>query len=106
MQTTLFGIPIAKTKLEAEFEKFHSENPRVYELFRQFALEAICKRHVHYSADAIMHRVRWETSISTTDNEFKINNNHVAFYARMFMDENPEHDGFFETRHRKTEGQN
>lgn len=84
-----------------EFDKFHNENPRVYQLFERFTLEAISRGHGHYSADAIMHRVRWETSISTTDPEFKINNNHVAFYARMFMDNNPERVGFFETRQRK-----
>jgi hypothetical protein len=100
MPNTLFDIEI-KPRLEAEFDKFHSENPQVYELFKRFTFEAIKKGHSCYSADAILHRVRWETSIMTTDQEFKINNNHVAFYARLFMDDNPEYAGFFETRHRK-----
>lgn len=94
MPATLFDKP----KHELDFESFHSMNPKVYELFKRFTFEAIAKKHRHYSADAIMHRVRWETSVQTAGGDFKINNNHVAFYARLFMSDFPEYQGFFETR--------
>ena len=43
-------------------------------------------------------RIRWETAIQTSDPHLKINNNHRAYYARLWMKRNPEHKGFFRTR--------
>lgn len=83
---------------QTQFEKFHENNPAIYEMFWRFAHEVIDRGYKKYSADAIMHRVRWETNIVTDSNQFKINNNHVAFYARLFMKDNPAHAAFFETR--------
>lgn len=92
-------IPLFQpSKLEQGFSDFHTENPQVYELFKRFTFEVIRRGHQHYSADAVIHRIRWETGIKTTGDERKINNNHVARYARMFMEEHPEYRGFFRTR--------
>ncbi len=88
----------SRDNLAEAFEDFHLKNPRVFELFRHFANQAYAAGHKHYSADAIMHRVRWETSIETTGRAFKINNNHVAYYARRLMETSPMHKGFFRTR--------
>ena len=85
---------------EERFGLFHKNNPRVYELFKQFTFEVINKGFRKWSADAVMHRVRWEASVITDDPQFKINNNYVAFYARLFMAEYPQYQGFFETRKR------
>jgi len=87
-----------KTELFQNFRKFHLDNPKVYELFKKFAFEVIRKGHKNFSADAIMHRVRWETNIETTDQEFKICNDHIAYYSRLFMAEYPQCDGFFRTK--------
>ncbi len=88
----------ATSKLEQRFWTFFSANPNVYKLFKQFAFQAINFGHDHLSADLIMHKVRWETSVKTSEPDFKINNNHVAYYARKFMDDFPQHEGFFRTR--------
>ena len=89
------------------FLTYHAENPKIYALFKRFTFEVIDLGHDHYSADAIMHRVRWETAVTAQpqpgqrvdpDEPFKINNNYVAHYARMFMSEFPRYDGFFRTR--------
>lgn len=48
-----------------------------------------------------MEVVRWDIHIQTVSHDFKINNNHVPFYARMFMQAYPEHAGFFHTRSRE-----
>lgn len=81
-----------------DFEKFHAENPSVYELFKRFAFQVIRRGFQHYSADAIVHRIRWETGVVTQGDDFKINNNWVSAYARMFEREYPEHQGFFRKR--------
>ena len=92
------------TKLEAEFKKFHADNPKVYELFKQFALQAIAAGRKKLSVSLIIERIRWECVIATTSNdEFKINNNHRAYYARKFMQDFPKHAGLFSTRVTKGE---
>lgn len=77
---------------------FHEENPAVWDLFQAFTFEAINAGHKHYSAMAIIQRIRWHTGVETKGSRFKINNNHVAYYARMFHVAYPEHDGFFRLR--------
>ena len=53
------------------------------------------------SADALLHRIRWEVAVNTTGDDFKINNDFAALYARKFREQYPEHAGFFETRERR-----
>ena len=74
-------------------------DPKAWTLFQKFTLELIARGFEHYSADAVMHRVRWETAISTgITGGFKVNNDLTAFYARVFHMMNPAHHGFFRTR--------
>lgn len=89
-------------QLYGEVRRFHQEHPEVWRLFERFTLERIRLGFKHYSADAIMHRVRWETSAGSKGDAPAINNNYVAFYARRFMNIHPEHDGFFKTRVQKS----
>jgi len=88
----------SKLELFKRFRKFHEDNPKVYELFTKFTFHVIKKGHNNFSADAIAHRIRWETTIETTDEEFKICNDHIAYYSRLFMAQFPEQDGFFRTK--------
>lgn len=84
---------------EQRFALFDAANPRVYELFERFALEKASTR-THYSADAIMHRVRWECdAVDAEDGSgFRVNNNFVTHYARKFEQAHPECVGFFRFR--------
>jgi hypothetical protein len=91
-----------RTALEERFEKYHAENPQVYELFKKFTLYAINCGRKHFSADVVAHRIRWETSITTVDADgLKINNDYVSGYARMFEKEFPQYAGFFRRRKSK-----
>lgn len=83
--------------LAKEANRFHQAHPEVWRYFEQFTFDRINQGFQHYSADAIMHRVRWETSAGSKT-QFKISNNHVAYYARAFMRRYPQHNGFFRTR--------
>lgn len=85
---------------KARFSAFHAEHPEVYDLFVHFTYSRIYAGFDHYSAYAIMNRVRWETDAGDNEFEdgFKINNNHIPFYARMFADHHPEHGDFFRMR--------
>jgi len=86
-----------KFDLFKSFSHFHEDNPGVFNLFKKFTFQIIARGHKHFSADAIVHRIRWESSIETTDKDFKISNNHVMFYGRLFMSMYPEHKELFRT---------
>ena len=80
------------------FEKFDSENPKVYELFEKFAFDAIKAGRKHFGVAMIAERLRWYSSVETSGDKFKINNNYKAFYARKFEKKNPQYKGFFRNR--------
>jgi hypothetical protein len=76
---------------------YHKENPDVYKLFKRFTFDAIARGHDNYSSKAVFERIRWHTEIETSG-EFKMSNNYTPYYARLFMWEFPEHQGFFRTQ--------
>ncbi len=86
-QTSLFEI----SKME-KFNIFHRENPQVYEYFVTFAMTLINRGYKRISGRLIIERVRYETMTETVSNDgFKINNDHIAHYARLFIRQYPEH---------------
>jgi len=86
-------------EMNDQVKAFHKQHPRVWELFCEFTNELIRRGFKHYSAKGVFERIRWETAeADSARNEFKLNNNYSAFYARAFMRCNPEHEGFFRTR--------
>lgn len=85
--------------LKNKWREYHNANPEVYDLFVKFTFNVIRRGYTNYSANAIFERIRWHTDIETKDNSgFKISNNHRAYYARHFMNCNPEYEGFFRTK--------
>ena len=83
----------------------HELDPIAWSLFQKFAFELIERGFKHYSADAVLHRVRWETAESTMDDSgFKCNNDLTPLYARTFHNVHPEHNGFFRTRESRFDG--
>jgi len=101
-----YDIRWPETRLEElglEFARYHAANPQVWRLFVRFTTDLIRRGFEHYSADAVLHRIRWHTDVETrSPEEFKINNNYTAEYARMFHQLYPEHAGFFRTRRRRS----
>lgn len=88
--------------LTDKFNQYHRDNPQVYELFKRFTFMAIKRGHNRLSAWMIANRIRWETSIETFSvDEYKISNDYIALYARMFMHDHPQYDGFFKTKEMK-----
>ena len=78
--------------------RFHQENPQIYRLVEHFANEVIARGYKHYSINSIFERIRWHSQVETRDLDFKLSNSHRPYYARHFMNQNPQHDGFFRTR--------
>ena len=85
-------------KLKLKWWSWSKKNPKVGELFDKFTLEAINKGHKNLSAWLIINRVRWETSVVTYGDPFKISNDYIAMYARYFMHRYPQYEGIFKTK--------
>jgi hypothetical protein len=77
-----------------EWWAWHKANPHVWELFERFAWEAVHNGQ-KLSHWLIANRIRWETYIVTTGEEFKFPNEHIAFYARLWRALYPEHKDLF-----------
>lgn len=91
-----------RSPLEERFAAWLELNLHIWKLFERFTFEAIRAGHAHYSADAIVHRIRWHTSVETQGDEFKVNNDYVAGLARLWAEAHPKHAAFFRTRERKS----
>ncbi len=95
-QTELFTQK--ETKLQLAFDKFHAENPHVYEWLLEKARIAKSRGKKHYSMRFLLGFFRWHTEMETNDPMFKINDHHSPYYSRLIMAEHPEFEGFFQMR--------
>lgn len=73
-------------------------NKPVAKAFIKKAREAKARGFEHWSARAILHVLRWETCITDSDENYKVNNNSTAGLARLSMDMCDDLSGFFRTR--------
>ena len=78
--------------------EWHKANPHVWKYFERFALEAISNGHNKISHWLIINRIRWEVTIVTTGSDFKISNDYIAFYARLWQAKYPQYKGLFNTK--------
>jgi hypothetical protein len=80
------------------FAAYHQHNPSVLEDFADFARQMRSAGKQKYAAIAIISQIRWQHDLETTGDEFKINNDYAALYARMLMAIDPSFTGFFDLR--------
>lgn len=97
LDLTFRRFPDVAEHVEAAFNTYHANNPRVYDLFRDYCHRVRRSGRTHYGAKAIMERIRWELEIERGD-DFKVNNNYASCYARLLAMNEPEFSSFFETR--------
>lgn len=82
---------------QAKFERYHAENPDIWNQFKEATFALIKVGRQHFSADAILHSIRFNTALRG-GTDFKLNNNYSSMYSRMFTSNFPEHRDFFEQR--------
>lgn len=92
-----------QSKLEASFWEFHLANPEVYSTLVRLAESARRCGVRKIGIGALFERLRWEMALQTDGGEFKLNNNHRAFYARMLMENEPQLAGLFALRKQKVQ---
>lgn len=94
--TSTVAVRPQETALDIKFKQYHRANPRVFGLFLRFTLKAKSRGYKHYSAKAVMERIRWHMEIDTQDGDgFKINNSYVSRYVRLLEKLFPEYEGFY-----------
>jgi len=69
-------------------------------MFEQFARAAKSRGSRNYfGARMIGERIRWYTTVETDSaDDYKVNDHHWPYYARLLMLKYPEFDGFFQRR--------
>jgi len=87
-----------------EWRVYHEKNPHVYELVCSFAREAIDSGEDEWGIQGIWELIRWKVRIGTGDKNFKMPNNHCAWYARLWLLRHPEYPKFFRTCSLRSEG--
>lgn len=95
------SAPSRADEIEARARRFVASRPEAWRLFVRFTFELLRSGRDHHSSDAVLHRIRWYTAIElASGEEFKVNNDFSAVFARWFHGAYPEHDGFYRTRER------
>ena len=96
-------LPITIRKKESiteKFYRFHSRNPHVYNLIVELAYR-MKRSGVHkFGLKGIFEYLRWQYSMQTQGDRYKLNNVFTALYARRIMACEPGLKDFFETRKR------
>ena len=99
-QLELFGAAAPLPPRFASFVEFHRDNPTVWTMFQRFAQEALSAGR-KIGARAIGERIRWEVTIKTTGEEFKVNDHFWPYYARLLMLTDDRFDGFFTVKDKR-----
>jgi hypothetical protein len=87
--------------IEEQFRRFHEANPHVARILAQMALDLKRRGREHFGMKALFEALRYYSALQTEGDEWKLNNNHTSFYARLLMDRHPELEDFFEIRERR-----
>lgn len=74
-------------------------------LFEKLALEVAERGWKRYSADAVLHRLRWHEHIEKGNRDFLVNDHWSSVLSRWFLDRHPELKAakFFELRQTRSE---
>ena len=82
-----------------DFERYDQDHPQVWRSFENFTMDAIRKGFGNYGARSIFELIRWHTGVNAEfPDGYKVNNTFTPHYARKFMQQHPEHDGYFRIR--------
>ncbi len=74
----------------------------VCDTFIRLALQAKAAHLRTYSADAVLHSLRWHFRVEKSNRQFKCDNNWSSILSRWAMAHEPELAGFFRTRNKST----
>jgi len=108
MQYPFWPFPLdparPRNKIEVRFWAIHLVNPRIYKRIDDQCWSMLAQGRIRYGVDAFFNTIRWDSGLSMNgEDEFKMNDHYRPYYARLWLQNNPEHWGFFELRRVKGE---
>jgi len=89
---------MGESEIGKRWLQWHRANPEFYALFERFCFEAIERGKTRLSGWLVANRIRWETSVVTQGDDFKINNDFVALFTRLFAVRHPQYQWFFKLK--------
>lgn len=89
-------------ELGQEFVAWLGENLHIWDAFVAQAKQIHAKGFKHYSARTIIHVLRHHSALHEHGGEWKINNNHSPYLARLFDLRYPQFAGMWEFRKTKS----
>jgi hypothetical protein len=92
-----------RNKIEVRFWEIHVRNPKIYERIDAQCFAMIAQGRRRYAVDAFFNTIRWDDTLAMNGEEFKMNDHYRPYYSRLWLQNNPEHWGFFELRRVKGE---
>lgn len=87
-----------RLSIAEQFMAFHKHNPQVYQALRHLAINLVASGRKRGSINQLFEVLRYEYSLRTKGDEYKLNNNYRSYYARLLMNNEPALRGWFETR--------
>lgn len=76
-------LSLLQDPIDAQFVKFHHENPHIYKQLVDLAYEWKNAGHNICSIDLLINKLRWEIGIRSTGDQFAISNNFASRYSRL-----------------------
>ena len=92
----------SKGNIQLNFERFHQQNHHVLRYVVRIAQELKKRGFTRAGMKLIFERLRWLYAWQTRGDDYKLNNNYTAYYARVVMLICPDLDGFFKVRKQRT----
>jgi hypothetical protein len=84
--------------LESAFLQFHAANPAVYTELVRLASDLKDRGATKIGIKMLFEVLRWRRMRTDSADDFKLNNNHTAFYARLIMEREPNLHAIFDLR--------
>lgn len=86
--------------IQAKFEKFHADNPDVYNSLEALASVWFLHGHTSCGIGMLWERLRWESGMMPLDRTsvYRLSNDYRSRYVRLLIERNPEWSGRFVTR--------
>jgi len=92
-----------KKSIREGFQQFHKENPQIFREFEKVCLIQIASGRKKISSKEVINYIRWNRNVSSSDENFRINDAYQSYYARLFTSIYPQYQDKFEFRKLRNE---
>lgn len=91
-------LPLGASKAERDFYAFHADHPHVYAELVKLARRAKRRGARKLGIKMLWEVMRWNLFIQTSTEDWKLNNNFPAYFARLIMKRELDLVGMFDLR--------